>query len=86
MRVFFTSGFKKRFEKLPQKIQRQFEKRLELFIKEPNNPVLYNHPLRGTLIGFRSFSVTGDYRVMYRIIEIGSVKLVDIGTHSQMYG
>lgn len=30
------------------------------------------------------FSVTGDYRIIYRI-EKGLIQLLDLGTHSQIY-
>ncbi|MBI2634153.1 type II toxin-antitoxin system RelE/ParE family toxin [Candidatus Peregrinibacteria bacterium] len=43
------------------------------------------HPLKGNFVGYRAFSVTGDYRVIYRIIDTQTVKLVGIGTHSQIY-
>lgn len=85
MEIIFTERLKKRFNKLPAKIQRQFENRLEIFIKNPQNPLLKIHPLKGNLIGFRAFSVTGDYRVVYRILSEHSIKLTNIGTHNQVY-
>lgn len=85
MHILFTDGFKKRFSKLPQKIQRRFQKRLELFIKNPVNPILRMHILKGTMTGYRAFSVTGNYRAIFRLIEEDSIKLIDIGTHSQVY-
>lgn len=85
MRVLFTERFKKRFAKLPRKIQQQFGKRFDLFLDNPNHALLRPHPLRGNLVGFRAFSVTGDYRVIYCILDQETVKLIDIGTHSQIY-
>ncbi|MFA5820591.1 MAG: type II toxin-antitoxin system RelE/ParE family toxin [Candidatus Gracilibacteria bacterium] len=85
MIVTFTDRFRKRLKKLPAKIQKQFELRLEIFVTDSKNPILKVHPLRGNLIGRRAFSITGDYRVIYRVVDEESVKLVDIGTHSQIY-
>lgn len=86
MKVFFTDSFRKRLQKLPPKAQRQFEKRLDIFLKNPSHPLLRVHPLKGNLTGLRAFSVTGDYRVTYRILDQESVKFIDIGTHAQVYG
>lgn len=85
MNILFSDRFKTRFEKLPLKIQDKFENRLGLFMKAPSHPLLKSHPLKGNLVGFRAFSVTGDYRVIYKIIENESVKLVNIGRHAQVY-
>jgi len=85
MRIFFTDAFKKRFKKLNSKIQKQFEARIGLFIKDTANPLLRNHPLKGNLVGLRAFSISGDYRVIYKILGKESIKLIDIGTHNQIY-
>lgn len=86
MNLFFSERFKKRFKKLPKKIQDKFEQRLEIFDVDPAAAILKAHPLKGHLAGYRAFSVTGDYRVIFRIVDGDSVKLVDIGTHAQVYG
>lgn len=85
MRIFSTKRFQKRFEKLPKKVQNQFEKRLDVFLKNPFDASLQNHHLKGYLVGLRAFSVTGDYRVIFRILDHESVKFIDVGTHSQVY-
>lgn len=85
MEIIFTERFKKRFNKLSTKVQRQFEDRLELFTENSQNPLLKVHPLRGNLVGFRAFSVTGDYRAVFRILDENTIKLVNIGTHNQVY-
>ncbi|MBI2453494.1 type II toxin-antitoxin system mRNA interferase toxin, RelE/StbE family [Candidatus Peregrinibacteria bacterium] len=85
MRIIFTEGFKKKYKRLQPKIQKQFEKRLELFIKNQNHPLLKVHPLKGNLVGCRAFSVTGDFRVIYRLLDQNNAKLIDIGTHCQVY-
>lgn len=85
MKIHFSEGFKKRFEKLPIKIQEKFRQRLAMFLKNARDPILHNHYLKGYLAGFRAFSVTGNYRVVYQILDIENIKLVDIGTHNQVY-
>lgn len=85
MQIILSERFKKRFEKLPLKIQKQFERRLQIFLQNPRDPILKNHPLQGNLVGFRVFSVTGDYRVIFRLLNQELVKFIDIGTHAQAY-
>jgi len=83
--IIYSSDFKKRFAKLPVKVQQQFEVRIELFRNNPFDRILENHPLKGNLIGYRSFSVTGDYRVKFRVLDKDSVKLLDIGRRPTIY-
>jgi len=85
MTILYSEKFKKNFKKLPQKIKDQFETRLDIFIKDPSNSILKIHPLKGYLTGLRAFSITGDYRVIYRILNQESVKFINIGTHSNIY-
>jgi len=66
----FTKNFKKRIKKNP-KLLKKFRKRYNLFVKNRNNKLLYDHKLSGELKGLRSFSITGDIRIVYK--EIGKV-------------
>ena len=62
----------------------QYEKRLRLFIKTSENPILKDHALKGKKIGLRSFSITGDIRVIY-LLKNKIAYFLDIGTHNQVY-
>lgn len=86
MQVVLATQFRKRFAKLPPKVRQRFEERLALFMREPFHPSFHNHPLTGNLVGYRAFSVTGDYRVIFRLLDAETVKLVDIGRHQHVYG
>lgn len=70
---------------MPQKIQVKFGERIDLLIKNQRDSKLKIHPLKGNMVGYRAFSVTGDYRVIYKVMSTESIKLIDIGTHSQVY-
>lgn len=87
MKVEFKDAFIKTFRKRyshDKEIRKKFDERLELFSLNPTNPILRDHPLKGTKEGFRAFSVTGDIRVIY--IEVyGTAYFIDIGTHNQVY-
>lgn len=80
----FRRNYQKRI--LPNSnIDKKFEKRLTLFLLNPHNPLLRDHKLTGSLQNFRSFSITGDIRVVYRWEDEETLELYDIGTHNQVY-
>lgn len=86
MIIQYTSKFKKQYQKLPPKIQLQFDERLTGFINDPTDPKLKNHPLKGSYAGYWSINVSGDFRALYR--KDGEVVVIFglIGTHSELYG
>lgn len=88
MKVEFTHDFikiyKKRFAHKPS-VQKKFEERLKLFSENPQEIILKDHTLSGKMEGFRSFSITGDIRVVYYIYENTSY-FVDVSSHNQVYG
>jgi addiction module RelE/StbE family toxin len=85
VKIKFSKRFKKQFAKLPTKVKATFKLRLELFIDDPNSKLLRVHKLSGRLNAYSSFSVTGDYGVIYRI-EGDMVYIFEmIGTHAQLY-
>lgn len=79
----FLKSYRKRISPYP-KLEKQFKEKLEKFIKDPRDPSLKDHKLIGKKKSFRAFSVTGDIRVVYAVID-GSIWLFDIGTHNQVY-
>ena len=73
------------FEKLPERLQDQFEDRLTIFISNIHHPLLHNHSLNGPWAGCRSINVTGDLRAVYEELSNGYVEFVAIGSHSELY-
>lgn len=86
MKVLSHRKFKKSFRKIPQKIKTKFYSRMEIFITDEFNAELRNHALVGEYKGLSSIDITGDWRVLYEKINGSTVVLMDIGTHSQLYG
>jgi len=85
--VIYSTKFQKHYSKriLNQKnLLRKVEKRVELFCINPNDPLLNNHRLKGEKNLLSSFSVTGDYRIIYREYS-DHYSFLDIGTHNQVY-
>lgn len=78
--------FKKQFQKLPPKLQRQTDAAIERLAMNPYDPRLRNHALRGELGGCRAISVTGDIRIVFQEEnDYQDIYLLLIGTHSQVY-
>lgn len=87
MKVEFTHKFIKIFKNRissRQSIHKKFDERVLLFSKDQKDPILKDHELRGDFDGYRSFSITGDIRVIY-YIKNDTAYFVDIGTHNQVY-
>lgn len=83
----FASTFRKHFAKRIANVpmfRKKFDARLSFFLNNPNHPLLHDHPLKGDQSGRRSFSVTGDIRVIYKRTE-DTIIFLDIGTHNQVY-
>jgi len=88
MKIYFTKNFKKTYAKRIQphkNLEKRFEERYDLFVENPKYTQLLDHPLTGKLRGYRAFSITGDIRVVYKIINFIAY-FYDIGTHNQVYG
>ena len=85
MHVTFSRVFTKQREKAPEKIRKALDKRLDLFINSPNNPILNNHTLTGEYRGFRSINITGDWRAVFAEIDSKTAYFEMLGTHSQLY-
>ena len=75
MKIRFNNRFKRQLRRLPRKIQLKFDQRLRLFVDQPDHPQLRVHRLRGDLSNYRSFSVTGDVRVIFEVLPDEVIKL-----------
>lgn len=83
----FASKFRKHLTRRiagTPSLRNKFDTRLTLFLDNPRNPLLNDHTLKGDQSGRRSFSITGDIRVIYRKTD-DTIILLDIGTHNQVY-
>lgn len=89
MDIVLTDQFKKNFKKrilrnVPLTIK--YRERAILFMQDTHNPLLHTHILKGKMREYRSFSITGDVRVIYIQQNIKTILFVDIGSHAQVYG
>lgn len=81
-----TRQFEKKVSKLPQKIRHILVERLRLFSYDQFHILLNNHSLHGSLHKYRSINITGDYRLVYEQYDEGTVRFIDMDTHSNLYG
>ena len=85
MIIDFHKSFHKQAAGLKPAQKKRLKEALLLFVDEPHHPDLYNHPLSGEWLGFRSISFGGDWRMLYKVIDDETVLFVAAGTHSQLY-
>jgi len=84
MQVVFHKNFKKQTAKF-KALKTKIEQRLFLFIEDPFNPVLNNHPLIGKYKGYRSINITADYRAVYESINDDLAFFITLDKHSNLY-
>lgn len=78
--------FLRKVVRLPENIKRALAERLRLFADNPFNVLLNNHPLHGKFRAYRSINITGDYRLVFEEYDVNTIRLIDIDTHSKLYG
>lgn len=89
MIVHYSPEFIQEMKKLNVRIYKQLRKRLAIFSKHPNDPILRNHELRAEWEGYRSIDITADVRVIYEEVKSGAEIVAYfsyIGTHKELYG
>ena len=85
MKIIFHKNFERKYKKLPKNLKLKTKERNSLFMIDQYNPVLNNHALHGKYLGYRSFNITGDMRLIYKLLNKDTVLFSDIGTHSDLY-
>jgi addiction module RelE/StbE family toxin len=86
MKIQTTRRFDKAYAKLTDDDKDRVDDALRLFEKNPFNPSLDNHKLKGKLKEFRAITAGYDLRLVYRE-EGGHVVVIflSVGTHDQVY-
>ncbi|MDD5433634.1 MAG: type II toxin-antitoxin system mRNA interferase toxin, RelE/StbE family [Candidatus Pacebacteria bacterium] len=85
MKTYFHKNFDKQFRKLGISEKKKAQERLQLFLENPFNPILENHPLKGKYTDYRSINITGDLRAIYKLINDNECIFVAVDTHSNLY-
>jgi addiction module RelE/StbE family toxin len=85
--IFYSKEFIKVYKrsiKGNKNLEKRLHERVALFLRNQNDPLLRNHELQGSMKDYRSFSVTGDYRIIYREYS-EYFHFLKLGTHNQVY-
>ncbi len=88
MQVITTKRFAKSYSNLNFGVQQKVDRTLQIFIEDPENPILKNHKLHGGYTWYKSINVTWDVRIIFHELSTWYyelVELVDVGTHNQLY-
>jgi len=86
MKIIYHKDFSKAFQNLPIKQQEKVIETIAAFQKNPYDPQLKNHALKGEFLGCRAISAGGDLRLLFRVQgRYERVKFVRVGTHTQVY-
>ena len=75
----FSRRFKKEYNNLPKEIQKTFDEKLSLFLKQTSHPSLRVKRIQGTKNRWEG-SITMKYRFTFEFLESG-VLFRAIGTH-----
>ena len=81
-----SSQFKSDYIKADNGIRAKVDERLKIFAKDEFSQILNNHKLKFNLDGYRSINITGDWRIIYRKLDISTCFLYRLGTHHQLFG
>ncbi len=74
----------KSFVKKHPELVLEISTRLELLQIDPHNSKLKTHYLTGRLKGLLSFSISYDYRIVFKLDD-DKIYLLNIGSHDEVY-
>ncbi len=81
MIVIFSPQFLRKVKKLEKNLQNEVIEKVAIFKKDPQNPVLRTHKLKGKLSDLYSFSVNYRYRIIFEYNSANQISFLTIGTH-----
>lgn len=82
MEIIYSSKFAREYKKLPDNIKDNAEEQETLFRKDPFDPKLKTHTLKGKLRGFLSFSIGYKYRIIFEFANSKTVAYFhSVGNH-----
>lgn len=81
----YHHDFEKQMAKLPKKQQGRAIDAIEEFLKDPTQPYLRVHALKGKWSGHISISAGGNMRLHFKPIDANKILFVAVGTHAQLY-
>jgi addiction module RelE/StbE family toxin len=81
MKINYSPKFTRSYRKLPNSIKDSFDDKIKCFTKNPKDPTLHVHKLKGKLESCLSFSLRGGFRILFEYQEKNTINLIDVGPH-----
>ena len=81
MEIYYTSKFRREYNKLPLKVKRVAEEREFVFRNNPFDSQLNTHKLHGKYKEYWAFAIAEQYRIIFAFSESNIIDFIDIGTH-----
>lgn len=85
IKIAYGKPFIKSVKKLPDELQKKLAFLLEVLSNNPFHPSLRAKQLSGVLVGFYSFRITREYRVIFQFIQVDEIKLIKVGHRKDIY-
>ncbi len=85
MNIDYARSFDLQYKKMQQFRKLLVRDAIELFIDDPFNKSLRNHPLKEQWVGYRSITVDNDIRIHYKELKNNRILMVAVGTHEELY-
>lgn len=81
MIIRVSSKFKKAYKKIPNYVKDKVKEKENLFRIDPFNTRLETHKLHGKYKDYWSFTVAGQYRIIFAFADKNTADFINIGTH-----
>ncbi len=79
--ILYKPSFVRQLKKLERALQMEALEKIEMFKDTDTHDKLAVHKLKGSLLGFLSFSVNYRYRIVFEYIDKKTAGFVAIGDH-----
>ena len=80
-RILYTPTFVRQYQKLPAGLREEVDEKIAMFEKDPRQPSLKLHKLKGKLKGYSGFSVNYAYLIIVEEDKKDTFALLAIGDH-----
>lgn len=85
MKIILTAEFSRRYDDLPENIQRKAEKQEKNFRENPFHPSLHTEKLEPRHKDVWSIRVDRRYRILFRFVDRETVLFLTVGPHDWIY-
>lgn len=79
--IIYSSRFLRSLKKASPELRKKIDERMVLFKQYPSHATLHVHRLTGSLSGYSAFSVTHNFRVIFKYVDPHSVWIETSGNH-----